>query len=624
MCGICGVFNRDGSAVSRVALRRMNDSIAHRGPDGEGFFFDDEIGLAHRRLSIIDLSPAGAQPMSTPDGRFVITYNGEVYNYRELRVRLESLGHHFRSSTDTEVVLAAWSQWGPESIVMLNGMFAFAVYDSFEKSVTLVRDRYGIKPVYYHLTESMFVFGSEQRAVLSEGRVERKVNARALSEYFTFQNILTDQTLIEGVKILPAGHLLTVTAVGSNMRRYWDYHFREPDGPVDEREYREELDRLLRQAVQRQLVSDVEIGAYLSGGMDSGTLTALAARELPYIKTFTCGFDLSSANGVELNFDERGRAEAMSALFKTEHYEMVLKAGDMQRSLPRVSAAIEEPRVGQSYPNYYVARLAAKFVKVVLSGAGGDELFGGYPWRYYKAAAATGFDDFVDRYFDYWRRLVPSEKMSALLKPCGSDVHEVNTRAIFRDVFADHANELSSPADYVNHSLYFEAKTFLHGLLVVEDKLSMAHSLETRVPFLDNDLVDFAMGCPVSFKVRNIDQVYRIDENSIGDKKDIFFQQTNDGKSILRDVMSRYIPKSITDAKKQGFSSPDSSWFRGESIDFVRSVVSDRSSPIFDYLDFATVGELVGEHLSGRENRRLLVWSVLNFDAYLRDAEIPS
>jgi len=619
MCGICGVFNRDGSAVSRVALRRMNDSIAHRGPDGEGYFVDGDVGLGHRRLSIVDLSSAGAQPMSTSTGRFVITYNGEVYNYRELRVRLESLGHRFRSSTDTEVVLAAWAQWGPESVGMLNGMFGFAVYDSVDKTVTLVRDRFGVKPVYYHLSDQLFLFGSEQRAILADGRVARRIDTVALYEYFTFQNILTDRTLIDCVKLLPAGHILTVSADATRLERYWDYHFSEPEGPVDEREYREELDRLLRQAVQRQLVADVEIGSYLSGGMDSGTLTALAARELPYIKTFTCGFDLSSASGFELNFDERGRAEAMSALFKTEHYEMVLKAGDMQRSLGSVAAAIEEPRVGQSYPNYYVARLAAKFVKVVLSGAGGDELFGGYPWRYYKAAAATGFEDFIDRYYGYWRRLVPESSMERLFRPCGLGAHDVDTRAIFRDVFLNHANELSSPADYVNHSLYFEAKTFLHGLLIVEDKLSMAHSLETRVPFLDNDLVDFAMHCPVSFKVRNLDQVYRIDENIIGNKKGIFFQQTNDGKSILRDVMSRYIPKSITDAKKQGFSSPDSSWFRRESVDFVRSVVSDKSALVYDFLDFGTVNSLVGDHLDGRENRRLLVWSVLNLNAYLRE-----
>ena len=617
MCGICGVFHRDGSKVSQRILEKMNDSISHRGPDGEGLFIDINLGLAHRRLAIIDLSPAGTQPMTTPDGRFVIAFNGEVYNYKDLRSKLESRGHQFRSSTDTEVVLAAWAEWGPESVSLFNGMFAFAIYDSVEKTVSLVRDRYGIKPIYYSLNSHLFVFGSEQRAILTSGYIHRKVNQNALVEYFTFQNILTDQTLVDGIKILPAGHILTVSAKKSSLQKYWDYHFQEPQSAADESQYREELDRLLCQAVQRQLVSDVEIGAYLSGGVDSGTLTALAARELPYIKTFTCGFDLSSAGGIELGFDERLSAEAMSARFKTEHYEIVLKSGDMQRSLRSVASAIEEPRVGQSYPNYYVAQLASKFVKVVLSGVGGDELFGGYPWRYYSATAASSFDDFVDRYFQFWQRLVPAEKVGDLLRPCGSSFEHTDTREIFRDVFRGQINELSSPADYLNHSLYFEAKTFLHGLLVVEDKLSMSHGLETRVPFLDNDLVDFAMRCPVSLKVRNLDQAHRINENTIGNKKELFFQQTNDGKSILREVMSKYIPKSITDAKKQGFSSPDSSWFRGESIDFVRSIVSDKSAPVFEFLDFETVNSLVGDHLEGRENRRLLVWSVLNLNSYL-------
>jgi asparagine synthase (glutamine-hydrolysing) len=619
MCGICGVFHRDGSGVSQTTLKKMNDAISHRGPDGEGFFINENVGLAHRRLSIIDLSEAGTQPMTTPDRRFVITYNGEVYNYKELRMRLEDRGYRFRSSTDTEVVLAAWAEWGPESVRFLNGMFAFAVFDVQENAVFLVRDRFGVKPLYYSLDSELLIFGSEQRAILASGSIRRKVNENALIEYLTFQNILTDQTLIEGIKILPPGHILKVSAAKSSLHKYWDYQFQEPKGGVDENEYREELDRLLCQSVQRQLVSDVEIGAYLSGGMDSGTLTALAARQLPYIKTFTCGFDLSSASGLELGFDERVRAEAMSALFQTEHYEIVLKSGDMQRSLRSVASAIEEPRVGQSYPNYYVAQLASKFVKVVLSGAGGDELFGGYPWRYYRAAVASSFDDFVNRYFQFWQRLVPAENMPDLLRPCSASLQHTDTHSIFRDVFLNHRNELSSPADYINHSLYFEAKTFLHGLLVVEDKLSMRHGLETRVPFLDNDLVNFAMECPVSLKVRNLDQIHRIDENVVGDKKNFFFQQTNDGKSILRDVMSRYIPKSITDAKKQGFSSPDSSWFRGESIEFVRSVVSNKSAPLFEFLDFGTVNRLVADHLDGSKNRRLFIWSILSLNWYLEE-----
>jgi asparagine synthase (glutamine-hydrolysing) len=356
------------------------------------------------------------------------------------------------------------------------------------------------------------------------------------------------------------------------------------------------------------LLSDVEIGSYLSGGMDSGTLTALAATELPYIKTFTCGFDLSSAKGVELGFDERVRAEAMSALFKTEHYEMVLKSGDMERCLETVVEAIEEPRVGQSYPNYYVARLASKFVKVVLSGAGGDELFGGYPWRYYIGSDSKNFEEYIDNYYAYWHRLVNNTQLKQLFAPIWNEVDDVWTRDIFRDVFSNHANELATPQDYVNHSLYFEAKTFLHGLFVVEDKLSMANSLETRVPFMDNDLVDFAMSCPVDLKVKNLNNRPRLDENQLGNKKEAYFQQTSDGKSILREVMSDIIPPSITEGQKKGFSSPDASWFRDESSDFVRTQIYYKMN---SFLDAETLELLVEEHLSGVSNRRLLIWSLM-------------
>jgi len=418
---------------------------------------------------------------------------------------------------------------------------------------------------------------------------------------------------------LPAGTIMSISArTGKiNKTQYWDYHFSEPKGKIDVREYKEELDRLLRQAVSRQLLSDVEIGSYLSGGMDSGTLTALAATELPYIKTFTCGFDLSSAKGVELGYDERVRAEAMSALFKTEHYEMVLKSGDMERCLDTVVQAIEEPRVGQSYPNYYVARLASKFVKVVLSGAGGDELFGGYPWRYYIGSDSKNFEEYIDNYYAYWHRLVNNTQLKQLFSPIWRDVEDVWTRDIFRDVFSNHANELATPQDYVNHSLYFEAKTFLHGLFVVEDKLSMANSLETRVPFMDNDLVDFAMSCPVDLKVKNLTNRLRLDENQIGNKKEAYFQQTSDGKSILRQVMSEIIPSSITDGQKKGFSSPDASWFRGESSEFVSlKLLNDRSS-LYEHLDIVTTRQLLEEHLTGKTNRRLLIWSLLSIESVL-------
>jgi asparagine synthase (glutamine-hydrolysing) len=619
MCGICGVINLRGEEVSPVLLRKMTDSISHRGPDGEGWYRDKNVGLGHRRLAILDLSPAGHQPMITRDGRFALTYNGEIYNHSEIRVELEALGHQFRSRTDSEVVLLAWAQWGTKCITRFNGMFAFAIWDSLCEEITLVRDRYGVKPLYYAAVSDSFVFGSEQRAVLEHPAVGRQMNMKALYEYFTFQNIFTDRTLNENIKILPAGHYLTISGrTGfSKSVRYWDFHFSEPSGNFDAREYEEELDRLLRQAVSRQLLSDVEIGSYLSGGMDSGTLTALASKELPYIKTFTCGFDLSSASGIELGFDERERAEAMSALFKTEHYEMVLKSGDMERAMSAVVQQLEEPRVGQSYPNFYVSRLASKFVKVVLSGAGGDELFGGYPWRYFPGTEETTFDEYVDKYYSYWHRLVSNTQLRKLFHPVKSRVEDVWTRDIFRDVFSNHENELKTPSDFVNHSLYFEAKTFLHGLLVVEDKLSMAHGLETRVPFLDNDLVDFAMRCPSSLKVRELARKDRINENEQGNKKALYYQKTNDGKQILRNVMSRHIPSSVTDATKKGFSSPDASWFKGESIEFVKRVLLSPSAKLNNIVDVGEKEAMLEDHFAGRENRRLLIWSLLSLEFLL-------
>jgi asparagine synthase (glutamine-hydrolysing) len=622
MCGIAVIFNLNGEPVSPVLLRKMTDAIAHRGPDGEGFYTDSFIGLGHRRLAVIDLSPAGHQPMATPCNQYVIAYNGEVYNFRELRAELEALGHQFRSESDTEVVLCAYKQWGAPCLDRFNGHFAFAIWDKTKQALFLARDRYGTKPIYYTFAGPHFILASEQKAIITHPAVKRDIDLEALLEYFTFQNIFTDKTLLKGIKLFPPGSyaFLPLSAASHELRavRYWDYNFQEPENPAPREEYIEELNRLFRQAVNRQLVSDVDVGAYLSGGMDSGSITAVAAKQLPYMKTFTVGFDLRSASGLELGFDEREKAEYMSYLFKTEHYEMVLKAGDMERILPKLAWHLEEPRVGQSYPNYYAAQLASKFVKVVLSGGGGDELFGGYPWRYYRAVDPTDdFEQYVDKYYLYWQRLVPNKIIKELFRPVWDEVKHVWTRDIFRDVFKKHEHKLTGPEDYINHSLNFEAKTFLHGLLVVEDKLSMAHGLETRAPFLDNDLVDFAMNCPVSFKINNLSEVVRINENEPGKLKK-YYEKTNDGKQILREVMNRYIPDEVTNAAKQGFSAPDATWFKGDSIDFVKRKIFDRHARVYDYIDRGTVKSLVQEHLTGAQNRRLLVWSFLNVEEWLK------
>lgn len=623
MCGIAGICNLNGEPVSPDVLQRMTDAIAHRGPDGEGHWSEGNVGLGHRRLAIIDLSAAGHQPTVSLSRRYVLVYNGEVYNFSALRVELQALGHQFRSKTDSEVVLNALAEWGAQALWRFNGMFALALWDAQEQTLLLARDRYGIKPLYYAHQGTRFSFGSEQKAILAMPDLRRTLDKGALLEYFTFQNIFTEKTLLKDIKLLPAGHYglldLKQDSPALKLTQYWDYNFREPDVIADVQEYREELDRLFLQAVNRQLVTDVELGSYLSGGMDSGSITAIAARTYPYMKTFTCGFDMHSVSGIELSFDERSKAEYMSYHYKTEHYEMVLKAGDMERILPKLAWHLEEPRVGQSYPNYYAAQLASKFVKVVLSGAGGDELFGGYPWRYYRAVVNDDFENYIDKYYLFWQRLIPNTQLKQVFAPVWEEVKHVWTRDIFRDVFKHHADCFYSPEEYINHSMYFEAKTFLHGLLVVEDKLSMAHGLETRVPFLDNDLVDFAMQCPVHLKLNNLAEIVRLNENEPGNKTNRYFTKTRDGKQILRDVMQRYIPGDITRAEKQGFSAPDASWFKGESIEFVKRKLLNGDAAIFNILDRKAVASLIDEHISGKQNRRLLIWALLNVDQYLVD-----
>ncbi|MCC8952077.1 asparagine synthase (glutamine-hydrolyzing) [Bradyrhizobium sp. Pear77] len=623
MCGVAGILNLDQRPVFLHDVRAMTEAIAHRGPDGEGQWIEGAIGLGHRRLAIIDLSPTGEQPMQTADGRFVISYNGEIYNYRELRAELEAQGHRFRSTSDTEVLLQAIAAWGLGALQRLNGMFAFALWDRKERRLTLARDRYGIKPLYYWSGGNQLLFASESKAFRAVPNFSSQLDFEGLFEYFTFQNFFTDRTLLKGVRILPAGCYLTISPeAGSGtqprLTRYWDYTFQEPETARSEAEYQDELDHLIQQAVKRQLVSDVDIGAYLSGGLDSGTVTAIAARSLSYMRTFTCGFDLSSVSGMELQYDERAASERMSYLFRTEHYEMVLKSGDMERVLPKLTWHLEEPRVGQSYPNYYVAQLASKFNKVVLAGTGGDEIFGGYPWRYYRAVVNQSFEEYIDKYYDYWQRLIPNSVLKRVFAPIWSEVQGVWTRDIFRDMFSQHAERLTRPEDYVNHSLYLEAKTFLHGLLTVEDKLSMAHSLETRVPFLDNDLVDFAMKLPVRMKLGKLDEVVALDENALGRKTAAYFQKAHDGKMLLRNVMLRHIPQEVAERDKQGFSGPDASWFKGQSIDFVRNILFDDQSEIYRYLDPKPLRALVGDHLDGRENRRLLIWSLINVEYALR------
>ncbi|NNM01027.1 MAG: asparagine synthase (glutamine-hydrolyzing), partial [Gammaproteobacteria bacterium] len=418
MCGIAGALHQDGEPVSPVIVGRMADALAHRGPDDQGVFVDGAFGVGHRRLAILDLSSAGHQPMVTPDGRFVLSYNGELYNFAELRAELEAAGWRFRSRTDSEVVLYALVEWGAAALQRFNGMFALALWDKTSRELLLARDRYGIKPLYYATDDKRVLFASEIKALYAHPGFCPGIDMAGLREYMSFQNFISDRTLFDGVNMLEAGTWCRITAGGATRsERYWDFSFEEPQEAADEAALHEELLRLFRQAVQRQLVSDVPLGAYLSGGVDSGSVTAIAAAQIPNLTTFTVGFDLNSASGLELGFDERPASEYMSYVLQTEHYEMVLKAGDMERCMRSLVWHLEEPRVGQSYPNYYAARLASRFNKVVLSGTGGDELFGGYPWRYYRAAVNDDFDHYVDKYYGFWQRLLSDDVALEVMGP---------------------------------------------------------------------------------------------------------------------------------------------------------------------------------------------------------------
>ena len=659
MCGIVGAISLEAKSICVDYAKPMTDKISHRGPDDAGYLFfhtgsrhnndrlsffqnltddkfkniddmlptiesnsikrelylhDYDLFLGHRRLAILDISYAGHQPMSDLSKNIWIVYNGEIYNFQEIRNELIKIGHKFKSHTDTEVIIYAYIEWGEKCIEKFNGMFSFCIYDNFKKRIILARDRYGIKPLYYHLTKNnTLIFASEIKSILEYKDYESKIDKEALLEYFTFQNIFTNKTFHKNIQILEPGHFLDINLKTKDIKniKFWDFNFKE-ENFKDEKECIEELDRLLTQAVKRQLVADVPIGSYLSGGLDSGSIVAIASKNIPWLNTFTVGFDLNSTNGIELGFDERAKSEYMSYKFKTEHYEMVLKSGDMERCLSDFAYHLEEPRVGQSYPNYYAAKLASKFSKVVLGGTGGDELFAGYPWRYYKAVNNINFDDYIDKYYGFWKRLLPNKDLKDLFRPIAKDVENVWTRDIFSNIFINKETK-QTPEEYINDSLYFEAKTFLHGLLVVEDKLSMAHSLETRVPFLDNDLVDFAQKIPVKFKLKNLKSVINVDENTIGK-----LQKTNDGKIILRKAMKKYIPSEINGAIKQGFSSPDESWFRGDSIDFVKIKLLNKDAKIYSYFDKKTVERLLEEHLNGKQNRRLFIWSLLNFEEFVQ------
>lgn len=642
MCGIAGMVSRSGAPVDAHRLRLMTESLVHRGPDDAGFAFvaadgtcqhyvdpdfasahpgsavlDSEaiahvhttapkLGFGHRRLAIIDPGPSGHQPMALPDRSALICYNGETYNFPALRAGLSSSGIDFTTGSDTEVVLQHWRRSGLDGLVDLDGMFAFALFDQATNEVVLVRDRFGVKPLYWAATPDFILFASEAKALFASGLVAAEIDPAGLAEYCTFQNVLRAETIWKGVHLLPAGHLLRVMPGESSTPQPVEFHSGYSTSTKEEFESAR-LTELFEAAVTRQLISDVPVGSFLSGGMDSGSIVSVAGRTLPRLHTFTGGFDLTNVSGIEQGNDERHLAEQLSYLLQTEHYSVVLKSGDMPAAMERLTWHMDDPRVGMCYPNWYTSKLASKFVKVCMAGTGGDELFGGYPWRYRAGVQARDPHEFSDLLFSSWHRLVPQDELGELLMPEVLQ-HAESVRASFDQIvdraIRDSPGEPGSAMNLTEAVLRFDFKTFLNGLLITDDHVSMAHSLETRVPFLDNDLAEFAWGLPTRAKF-DVDVLIA---NPTG------FLDSVGGKLLLRDAMTSFLPASFTQQKKQGFSPPDENWYRGESLDYVKDVLFDPVTMDRPWFNQPGVERLLSQHVSGERNNRLLIWSLLSLE----------
>jgi len=621
MCGIVGIFNTNQKPTSLVEVKQMAAAIAHRGPDGEGYYVFENVALGHKRLAILDVSDRGLQPMTSKNDEWVISFNGCIYNYLELKQELRSLGHSFISETDTEVIVEGLVAYGTDFLKRLNGMFAIGAYHKPSRQVYLSRDRYGVKPLYYYFKNGTLLFASEIKAILAYPEYRNELNYYALNEYFTFQNQFTYTTLFKNIFMLPAANTVCINKDTKEVQHnaWWDYDFTEPDESMTFEDAVSETKRLFQQAVSRQMLSDVPVGSYLSGGMDSGSITAIASSHVDRLCTFTCGFDMSQVTGVEANYDERRDAELMANFFKTEHYEQVMNAGDLRWSLPKVVHHLEDLRVGMSYPNYYISRLASKFVKVCLQGTGGDELYGGYPWRYYRVFKSIDQKDFFGQYYNFWQRLVSDDQKKELFtKDVLSKVDLDEPRKIFERVFTFNSKlKYDTPEQHIANSLYFEIKTFLPGLLIVGDKLSMANGLEERFPFLDNDLVNFSQKIPIRHKLGKLDLMKRIDENEFRDKRNLY-NEHDDGKTVLRKAMHDFLPEKIIKRKKQGFSAPDESWYRGENAEYVKDLLLNSDTLSTEFINRSFIEKTVNEHINHKINHRLLIWSLMSFEMWCK------
>ncbi len=612
MCGIAGLYSLNGARIEASMVAQMCDLLRHRGPDDDGLWDGSHVALGHRRLSIIDLSPRGRNPMANEDGTVWIVFNGEIYNYKALRQDLVTRGHRFRSATDTEVILHLYEEYGPDCVGILNGMFALALYDGRTGAapagggrLLLARDRFGVKPLYYTQIGDTLAFASEIKAFLAVPRFSVRLDVYALAEHFAFQNTLGDRTFFENVKILPAGCFLVCEHGSVRTQRYWTLRYVPAAGRSLDAWARGLRERF-EAAVSRQLMSDVPLGTYLSGGMDTGAISAVAARQISRMHTFTCGFVLPEGHSdLEQYFDERDESHRLSRHLETVHHELELGPDAMIPALPTVVWHLDEPRVGISYQVYYTAEMIRRFVTVVLSGVGGDELFAGYPWRY-DPVVHLDRARFAERYYQLCCRLLSDQERTELFS---DEMHAALGDFAPFDTFRTELNEVEAP-DPLHLALGFDFRTFLHGLLIVDDKLSMAHSVEARVPFLDNDLVDYVAQMPPELKLSN-----------------------GQGKVVLRKAMAGLLPDDVLARRKQGFTPPDRTWYKYYNWRYIEELLLGPRALGRGYFRPSALRRLLDDHLQDRRDHRFLIWSLMCFEWWNRlfmdrqpvsDAEVES
>lgn len=581
MCGICGVVYFDnGKKVSLDFLKKMTAVLVHRGPDDEGYFLDDNAGFGHRRLKIIDLK-LGHQPMFNEDNSICITYNGEIYNYMELRKILEKKGHRFRTNSDTEVIIHSYEEYDADMLTQFNGMFAFALWDRRNKTLFLARDRFGIKPVYYYCDGNKFLFASEIKAILQDDSIRRALDATALADYLRFQNILGEKTFFKNIRILKQGHYLTLKNCNLKTTQYWDVRFSKnlvKSFHEAKREFRQVFESSVKKTA---IVSDVPVSSYLSGGMDSGSICSIASRTLKYrVKSFTLATD-------DDDLDESRYAKQLSKFCGTTHYEYALKPEDFVENIRKLIWHLDEPRAGTCIQNYMVAGLAGRHAKVVLAGEGGDELFGGYSRH---SAALSEKPDY--NVFKLMPVLFDGKSANQLLlrsfakKTAPYDPEREITEKYLPNVAQESA---------VNKLFYLDQKIYLHDLLIVDDKVNMAHSVEERVPYLDNEMTDFALSLPPSMKIKN-----------------------RTSKFIVRKSLDGIIPEETLSRPKMGFRAPDSGWFRNELKWFVSHILLSKNSRIYEYFNRDYVDWIVKAHVSGERNYSRRIWSLLNIELWHR------